>query len=67
MNKKIKNALLLSLASVLALTASVSGATKRATAAEALPDYQDGEELFVNEFAIGGWCEPWPKRVRRPP
>ncbi len=57
MNKKWKKGITLSLVATLALTASVAN-TGKTSAAEGAPVYVDGNELFVNEFAIGAWCEP---------
>ncbi len=58
MNKKWKKGITLSLVATLALTASVAN-TGKTSAAEGAPVYVDGDEIFVNEFVIGAWCEPY--------
>lgn len=61
MNKKWKKGITLSLVATLALTASVAN-TGKTSAAEGAPVYVDGDEIFVNEFVIGAWCEPYGTR-----
>lgn len=55
-NTKIK-IVSIALAAALTTSAYVVLPTAADTSAGA-PDYIDGTELFVNEFAIGAWCEP---------
>ncbi len=57
MSKKLKKTIALSIMATLALTASIAN-TGKTNAAEGAPVYADGNELFVNEFALGAWCEP---------
>lgn len=57
MKKKTKKGIALAVVAMLALCSS-SANVKNTAAAGGAPVYEDGDELFVNELAIGAWCEP---------